>query len=99
MKSGRWSEVLCPYDWLPRYGENAVSLFNWAARSGRSASRRMMPDVEGLLRQMNARGKRIDRATLERIVATCEKRRFILSDDGILIRANQGHSVQVNLGL
>lgn len=56
-------------------------------------------DVEVLLQQANVHGKRIDREMLERIVATSDKRRFVISDDGLLIRANQGHSVDVNLGL
>ncbi|MFJ4291922.1 hypothetical protein ACIP1U_19380 [Cupriavidus sp. NPDC089707] len=28
MKAGRWIHVLNPYDWLPSYGESAVSLTN-----------------------------------------------------------------------
>lgn len=36
---------------------------------------------------------------LEKIVATSDKRRFAISGDGLMIRANQGHSVDVNLGL
>ena len=37
-------------------------------------------------------------AELEEIVATSDKRRFELSDDGKRIRATQGHSVPVDLG-
>lgn len=33
------------------------------------------------------------------VVATNNKRRFALSDDGLSIRASQGHSVQIDLGL
>ena len=40
-----------------------------------------------------------DRAHLEDIVATNDKKRFVLSGDGRLIRAAQGHSVVVDLGL
>ena len=32
-------------------------------------------------------------------VAPCEKKRFALSDDGLRIRANQGHTVDIELGL
>lgn len=39
------------------------------------------------------------RAHLERIVAESDKKRFVLSADGRLIRAAQGHSVRVDLGL
>jgi len=36
---------------------------------------------------------------IERVVATSDKQRFALSPDGRLIRANQGHSIDVELGL
>jgi uncharacterized protein (TIGR02452 family) len=39
------------------------------------------------------------RAQLDVVVATSDKQRFALSDDGTRIRANQGHSVPVSLGL
>ena len=44
----------------------------------------------------------IDRATLDAVVAGNDKQRYavVLGDDGVeRIRANQGHSVQVELGL
>jgi len=41
----------------------------------------------------------LDAATLARIVAESDKQRFSLSPDGSRIRANQGHSVPVDLGL
>jgi len=56
-------------------------------------------NIETLLQQANAHGKRIDREILEKIVATSDKRRFVISDDELRIRANQGHSVNVDLGL
>lgn len=40
-----------------------------------------------------------DRAHLEHIVATNPKKRFALSDDAAKIRANQGHSVDIDLAL
>jgi putative RNA 2'-phosphotransferase len=43
-------------------------------------------------------GVAIERAELESIVATNEKKRFAFSDDGQRIRASQGHSVDVTLG-
>lgn len=36
---------------------------------------------------------------LQKVVTTSDKKRFAISDDGISIRANQGHSIEVNLGL
>lgn len=41
----------------------------------------------------------VDKALLQKIVAECPKQRFTFNSDGTLIRANQGHSVQVDLGL
>lgn len=41
----------------------------------------------------------VDRALLERVVAGDEKQRYAISDDGSQIRANQGHSVRVDLAL
>src|SRR6185503_11071663 len=43
-------------------------------------------------------GVPIERAELEEVVATNEKKRFAFSDDGGRIRASQGHSVEVSLG-
>ena len=54
--------------------------------------------VETLLSALRAHGKPIDRAQLDEIVATNEKKRYAYSDDGQRIRANQGHSVEVSLG-
>ena len=42
-------------------------------------------------------GTRITRDQLESVVATDDKRRFVI--DGDRIRANQGHSVDVDLGV
>ena len=36
---------------------------------------------------------------IREVVATNDKQRFALSEDGLRIRANQGHSVDVDLGL
>ena len=56
-------------------------------------------DVETLMERMCASGKRIDRKTLEMLVETNDKQRFAFSEDGMRIRANQGHSVEVDLAL
>ncbi|WP_441249671.1 RNA 2'-phosphotransferase [Kitasatospora sp. McL0602] len=42
---------------------------------------------------------RLGRAELDHVVATNNKRRFAYSDDGLLIRASQGHTVEIDLGL
>jgi putative RNA 2'-phosphotransferase len=55
--------------------------------------------VDALLAGCAAAGRPLDRAELEHIVATNDKRRFAFSGDGTRIRASQGHSVDVDLGL
>ena len=55
--------------------------------------------VEDLIRLANRHGIRLTRPLLMQIVADNEKKRFALSDNGERIRASQGHSVKVDLGL
>jgi putative RNA 2'-phosphotransferase len=55
--------------------------------------------VDQLLSKSAAAGQLIDHAMLKEIVATSDKKRFTLSPDGTRIRAAQGHSVEVALGL
>ena len=56
-------------------------------------------EVDGLLTACAAHGVVITRAELGEIVASSDKQRFALSPDGARIRANQGHSVDVDLEL
>lgn len=56
-------------------------------------------DVEELLTGINATGRDIDRETLEEIVRTDKKQRYSFNEDGTLIRANQGHSIPVDVEL
>ncbi len=57
-------------------------------------------DTEILIQKINQNGKyHIDRNILEEIVRTDEKQRYSFNADGTKIRANQGHSIPVNLGL
>jgi putative RNA 2'-phosphotransferase len=55
--------------------------------------------VAELIAGASARGLDVSPAELEEIVRTSDKQRFALSPDGLRIRANQGHSVPVDLGL
>lgn len=55
--------------------------------------------VSALLKGMRAAGHRVSREDVVRIVAENDKQRFALSEDGMRIRAVQGHSVPVELGL
>lgn len=54
-------------------------------------------DVNELLLAMRRSGSALTREDLEHIVVTSDKKRFAFSDDGLRIRANQGHSVEVDL--
>lgn len=56
-------------------------------------------DVEALLSGVRAAGRDIDRETLERIVRENNKRRYAFNDDHTKIRANQGHSIDVDVEL
>ncbi|ODN71641.1 RNA 2'-phosphotransferase [Methylobrevis pamukkalensis] len=56
-------------------------------------------DVDVLLAAATASGVAIDRATIDRVVADNDKKRFTFSADGERIRAAQGHSVSVDLAL
>jgi uncharacterized protein (TIGR02452 family) len=56
-------------------------------------------EVEALLAAAAAHGVPLTRDELRAIVATSDKQRFALSADGARIRANQGHSVEVDLQL
>lgn len=56
-------------------------------------------DVTELLAGINATGRAIDREVLEEIVRTDKKQRYSFSEDGTRIRANQGHSVPVDVEL
>lgn len=55
--------------------------------------------IDLLLAALAAKGNRLSRADLDHIVTTNNKRRFGYSADGLSIRANQGHTVAVDLGL
>ena len=55
--------------------------------------------VDTLLQQSNVHGYPLTRLRLEEIVKTNSKQRFSFSADGSKIRANQGHSVSIDLGL
>jgi len=56
-------------------------------------------EVAALLEATTAHDVMITRDELAQIVAASDKQRFALSPDGTRIRANQGHSVAVDLAL
>jgi putative RNA 2'-phosphotransferase len=55
--------------------------------------------IDDLIAKADAAGTRFSRDDLRRVVETNDKKRFSISDDGLRIRAAQGHSVSVELGL
>lgn len=54
-------------------------------------------NVEELVKKMNAYGKKISKKVLEEIVAEDSKQRYSFNEDYTKIRANQGHSINVNI--
>jgi putative RNA 2'-phosphotransferase len=56
-------------------------------------------DVQVLLDACNAHGRKITADSLAKMVAENSKQRFAFSPDGKMIRASQGHSLDVELGL
>lgn len=56
-------------------------------------------EIEALLTAAQAHNRSLTRAELDEIVATNNKKRFAISEDGKHIRASQGHSVVIDLGL
>ncbi|MGN1411879.1 MAG: RNA 2'-phosphotransferase [Oscillospiraceae bacterium] len=56
-------------------------------------------NVNELITKMNAHGKYIDFQTLKYIVDNNNKKRYSFNEDFSKIRANQGHSIKVNLEL
>ena len=55
--------------------------------------------VDELLNGVRSTGRQIDRKTLERIVRENNKQRYSFNEDHTKIRANQGHSLQVDVEL
>lgn len=56
-------------------------------------------NVDELISGINNSGRKIDIDTLEEIVRTDNKQRYSFNDDKTLIRANQGHSIPVDVQL
>lgn len=67
--------------------------------AGITLDERGWADVEELLAGINATGRRMDMALLEEIVRTDNKQRYSFNADKTLIRANQGHSIPVDVEL
>ena len=55
--------------------------------------------IDELIKCASKNGKKLSRDQLKEVVETNDQKRFSISDDGYLIRANQGHSIKVDLAL
>ena len=56
-------------------------------------------DIDELIRLCAVHNRELDRALIAKVVQTNDKQRFSISEDGRFIRANQGHSIEVDLNL
>lgn len=54
-------------------------------------------NVDELIAKMNVHGTKIDMQLLEYVVENNNKKRYAFNDDKTLIRASQGHSIEVDL--
>lgn len=55
--------------------------------------------IDDLIEGLRKDGKKIDREILERVVEGGAEKRFIFSEDGLMVRAIEGHSVSINVTL
>ncbi len=56
-------------------------------------------EIGELIEKAGAHGVALTRALIAEVVATSDKQRFAIDETGQRIRANQGHSVDIDLGL
>src|SRR5262245_46322202 len=68
-------------------------------RSGLTLDTQGWADIDELIALAGAQGMALTRETIAHVVATSDKQRFALDEAGQRIRANQGHSVDIDLGL
>lgn len=66
---------------------------------GLSLDREGWADIPELIRAARANGMRLEMGDVWHTVRSCPKQRFSLSADRLRIRANYGHSVEIDLGL
>lgn len=69
------------------------------AAAGITLDKHGRADVEQLLAGVRRTGRQIDMETLDRIVRENNKQRYSFNENHSKIRANQGHSVQVDVDL
>lgn len=54
--------------------------------------------VDDLIKKFNKQGTGLTESLLKKVVAENDKKRFSFNESGTYIRANQGHSIKVELG-
>ncbi|MEO0740179.1 MAG: RNA 2'-phosphotransferase [Bacteroidota bacterium] len=91
-------------NWMDRVAKSTSKFLSLVLRHdpgriGITLGARGWTDAAALIGAANRHGVALNRALLEHVVATNAKQRFALSDDSTRVRANQGHSVQIDLGL
>ena len=75
--------------WVLRHEPGAIGL---------ELDRNGWVEIDRLLEACRAHGEMLSRDLLAEIVATSPKQRFAISEDGLRIRASQGHSIEIELG-
>jgi putative RNA 2'-phosphotransferase len=88
--ASRWAELSRFLSFVLRHKPDAICL---------TLDTQGWVSIDELIDKSTAAGTRLERDDVLRIVETSEKKRFTLSEDGLRIRAAQGHSVAVDLGL
>src|SRR5262249_15064497 len=76
----------------------SLALRHSPAKYGLRLSQSGWASVEELIEPSRQRGIEFTLEELQNVVASNDKQRFSLSEDGLSIRANQGHSIEVELG-
>jgi putative RNA 2'-phosphotransferase len=56
-------------------------------------------DIDALIAGTRKKGMHLSRTLIQTVVRDSDKQRFAISQDGLRIRANQGHSISVDLAL
>jgi len=55
--------------------------------------------IDELITKLNEKGLKVDLNIIQHIVINNDKKRFCFNEDNTMIRANQGHSIEVDLDL
>jgi putative RNA 2'-phosphotransferase len=95
---GRWTQVTVKKDQVKLSKFLSLVLRHEPERIGVRLDPQGWAVVSELLNALNAHGVSVTLDQLKNVVETNDKKRFALSDDGRMIRASQGHSVEVELG-